>query len=144
MQFPVSIELCRSRFLSLLSVLVHALSAGCLAVLPWSWPLRLLLTVLVGCSLWRVLQAQAIIGLCIHGRDRLDCLLAEGTRATLGILPDSTVFYGLIVLRLRIGEETRIRSLTLLPDQMSAEKFRALRLWLRWHAEVKKSAAGGV
>lgn len=144
MQFPVSIELRRSRFLTLLFFLVHALSVGCLAVLPWPWPLRLLLMALVGASLWRVLQAQAIVGLRIHGRDRLDCLLAEGRRATVAILPDSTVFHRLIVLRLRIGEETRIRSLTLLPDQMSAEQFRALRLWLRWHVEVKKNAAGGV
>lgn len=144
MQFPVSIELHRSRFLSLLFVLIHALSAICLALLPWPWLLRLLLLALVGGSLWRVLQSHVIVGLRIHGRDQLDCLVIDGTRATLAIMPDSTVFDRLIVLRLRIGEERRIRNLTLLPDQMSAEQFRALRLWLRWHAEAKEGAEEGV
>ena len=144
MQFPISIELRRSRFLSLLLLLAHALTAGCVTVLPWVWPLRLLLLALVGASLWHALRPHIFVGLCIYGRDRLDCLLANGTRAVLTIQLDSTVFDQLIVLRLQIGEEKRIRHLTLLPDQMSAEQFRVLRLWLRWHAEPKQGAEGGV
>ena len=144
MQFPVSIELRRSRFLSLLLVLVHVLAAGCVAVLPWTWPLRVLLLVLVGASLWHALRSHVIVGLCIYGRDRLDCLLADDTRAVLAIQPDSTVFHQLIVLRLRVGEQKRISHLTLLPDQMSAEQFRVLRLWLRWHTAPKKGAERAV
>jgi hypothetical protein len=44
-------------------------------------------------------------------------------------------------LRLRIGEETRVSCLVLLPDQMPAELYRLLRLWLRWHAEPKNGGA---
>ena len=113
-------------------------------MLPWPWHFRLPLLALVGASLWHALQSHVIVGLCLYGRDRLDCQQADGSRVTLAVLPDSTVFDRLIVLRLRVGEEPRIRHLTLLPDQMSAEQFRVLRLWLRWHAEPKKGAEGGV
>lgn len=70
----------------------------------------------------------------------MDCLLVDGSHAVLKIQPDSTVFSRLIVLRMRIGEEARARYLTLLPDHMTTEQFRVLRLWLRWHAEVKEDA----
>lgn len=144
MHFPVSIELRRSRFLSILLLLIHVLAVGCVAILPWMWPFRVLFLSLVGASLWRALRPHELAGLCIYGSDRLDCLLADRTRAALAVMPDSTVFDRLIVLRLRIGEETRIRHLTLLPDQMSAEQFRALRLWLRWQAEPKQDAERAV
>lgn len=140
MQFPVSIELHRSRFLSLLLVLSHALAFACVLVLPWPWPWRLLLLALIGASFWRAWRPSAFRVLCLCGADRLDCCLADGSRAALEVQADSTVFRLLIVLRLRIGDEKRISSLTLLPDQMSSEQFRALRLWLRWHAEAKKGA----
>jgi hypothetical protein len=62
---------------------------------------------------------------------------SDGHREALSVLPDSTVFGQLIVLRLRIGEKRRACHLALLPDQMTTEQFRLLRLWLRWHAKPK-------
>ena len=67
-------------------------------------------------------------------------MLADGRQVAAMVLPDSTVFIFLIVLRLRIGEERRVSNVTLLPDQMSSEPFRLLRLWLRWRAESKKDS----
>jgi hypothetical protein len=136
-QFPLAIGLHRSSFLILLLVLLHSLAAACLIALPWSLALRGVLLVLVGLSLGNALRRPRIIGLRLCARDRLDCLLADGNHVTAKALPDCTVFARLIVLRLRIGEEARVNSLTLFPDQMSAEQFRLLRLWLRWHAEPK-------
>ena len=138
MQFPVSIELQRSHLLTLLLVLFHSVAAGSVSALPWPWPLRFVVLLYVGCSLWYSLQPSRIRGLRISGRDGLDCRLADGNRIALTALPESTVFTRLIVLRLRIGEEKRVSSLALLPDQMSAAQFRLLRLWLRWHAEAKE------
>lgn len=138
MQFPVSIELHRSRFLSLLLVLFHALASASVFTLPWPW--RLPLLALVAVSFWRTWRPAAIRVLCLRAADRIDCLLADGSRATLEVQADSTVFSLLIVLRLRVGEETRITSLSLLPDQMSDEQFRALRLWLRWQANPNAGA----
>ena len=143
MQFPIVIGLHRSILLVILLVLVHAVAACCLVVLPSSWPLRCLLLLAVGCSLVCALRSPRIVGLRLAARDRLECLQGDGDRVAATVLDDSTVFTRLIVLRLRIGDETRASSLVLLPDQMSAEQFRVLRLWLRWHAEPK-SGGGAV
>lgn len=138
MQFPVSIELQHSHFLTLLLVLFHTLAVGSVIALPCDWLLRCVLLLLVACSLWYSLRPPRILGLRISGRDGLDACLADGNRVAIMALPDSTVFTQLIVLRLRIGDEKRVSSLALLPDQMSAEQFRWLRLWLRWLAEPKE------
>ncbi len=76
----------------------------------------------------------------LYGPDRLDCLLADGSHAALEVQPDSTVFSRLIVLSMRIGEEKQVSHLALLPDHMTTEQFRVLRLWLRWHAVAKKDS----
>ena len=136
-QFPVSIELHHSVFLLFLLILFHVLAAGCVVAVPWSWLLRSALLVLVGFSLWNALRPSRILGLRLCGRDTLEGILLGGYRETLSVLPSSTVFGRLIVLRLRIGEEQRASNLALLPDQMTREQFRVLRLWLRWHAETK-------
>ena len=77
----------------------------------------------------------------------LDCLYAEGVRAKAELLPDSTVFTHLIVLRIRIGEAGGAQqkvSLALLADSMSVEQFRQLRLCLRWpQAVVAKANPNG-
>ena len=102
--------------------------------------LRGILLLAVGISLGCALRPSRIVGLRLAARDRLECLLAGGDRVAATVLADSTVFTRLIVLRLRLGEETRVSSLAVLPDQMSAPQFRLLRLWLRWHAEPKEDA----
>ena len=137
MQFPIVIGLHRSILLSILLVLMHAAAAACLVVLPWPWILRGVFLLLVGGSLGYSLRRPKIVGLRLAARDRFECLLADGDRVAATVLADSTVFAQLIVLRLRIGEEVRVSSLVLLPDQMPAEQFRVLRLWLRWHAEPR-------
>ena len=137
MQFPIVIGLHRSILLSILLVLMHAVAAACLVVLPWPWLLRGVLLLAVCCSLGYALRSPGIVGLRLAARDRLECLRANGDHVSATVLADSTVFSRLIVLRLRVGEEARVSSLVLLPDQMPAEQFRVLRLWLRWHAEPK-------
>ena len=142
MQFPVHIELHRSRLLSLLMILFHAIAAGCVMALPWHWTLQSLPGILLGVSLWRALQPTEIVGLRLSERAGLDCILPAGERIAVQILPDSTVFRQLLVLRLRFGDTGRVKSLVLLPDSMLAEQFRVLRLWLRWQTNegVVKSA----
>jgi toxin CptA len=141
-QFPIFIELRRSRFLVFLLLLFHSLAAACALALPWL--LRLALLGLIGLSAWRSLQPSKIVGLRLSERGGLDCLLTGSERTTALLLPDSVVFNQLIVLRMRIGEARRIVSIPLLPDSMSAEQFRMLRLWLRWRGEPSEPVGKGV
>ena len=137
MQFPIRIELHRSTHLLFLLVFLHAAAAACICVLPWpvSWRSLGLLPI-VG-SLVYALRRPRITGLRLAAGDRLECFLADGSRVAARVLRDSTVFSRLVVLRLRLGEERRTSSLVVLPDQVDAEEYRLLRLWLRWHAEPK-------
>jgi len=139
-QFPITIELRRSRLLVVLLVLAHGLAAVCVFALPWPWLLRGALLLAIGVSLGCALRPSRIIGLRLCAPDRLDGMLLEGSGLKLDLQPESTVFSQLIALRLRLGEAKRVSSLVLLPDQMSAEQFRLLRLWLRWRAEPKERA----
>ena len=140
MQFPITIALRRSRLLVLLLVLLHGLAAGCVGVLPWPWPLRCALLFALGASLVYALRPSPILELRLRAPDRIDALLADDNRVGLSPQTDSTVFGQLIVLRYRLGEVKRVRSLALLPDQMSAEEFRLLRLWLRWYSAPREQA----
>ena len=141
MQFPVSIELRRSYSLSLLLAVFHVAAAGCIVVLPWPWIFRFVLFALIVPSAWYSLRSSRFASLRLSGRGELDCSLVDDKRVSATVFPDSTVFVGLIVLRLRVDDEVRTSSLVLLRDQMTAEQFRVLRLWLRWRSEAKKDGA---
>lgn len=133
MQFPVFIELRRSRSITLALVFTHAFAASCVSFLSsWSWLPRVVLVALVFLSLLRVLRPARIHGLWLVTRDKLECVLQDGSRASAKIFPESAVFIRLIVVRLMIAEEKRTTSLTLWHDQMSVDEFRSLRVWLRW------------
>lgn len=137
MQFPIHIELRRSRFLFLLLLLAHALALACVVVLPWPLALCVFLLFLIGLSAWRALRTSPITALHLLENGVLECVLANGERLPADVLPDSTVFNQLIVLRLRLGEQGAACALTLLPDCMAPADFRALRVCLRWRAESR-------
>ena len=144
MQFPVTVQLHRSKSLLILLVLFHAIAIGSFISLPWPWYTRGLLLLLVGFSAIRSMRAPSVVGLRLTGRETLDCLLYDGSFVTLVVKLDSTVFRQLVVLRLCTGEEKQVRNLALLPDQMSADQFRLLRIWLRWRVEPKERSGFSV
>jgi hypothetical protein len=141
-QFPIHIELRRSRLLVFSLLLSHFLASACVIALSWSWLLILPLLVLIGVSAWCALQPSAIIGLRLATGGGLDCLIAGNERVAAVVLADSTVFNQLIVLRMEMGDARRVTNLILLTDSMSSEEFRLLRLWLRWRGESLNDSAG--
>ena len=143
MQFPITIELHRSHRLSLLLAIFHALAVGCVIALPWPWLMRSALLLLIGVSLVYAQRKSPIRGLYLRAGDGIEGLLADGSRTQLVVRPDSTVFSRMIVLRVGMGEARSISNLVLLPDQMSAEQFRVLRIWLRWRSQPRSGDDAG-
>ena len=138
MQFPLLIELRRSRHLVYLLVLIHGTAAVAGWLLPWSLAWRGVLLLLVALSLLRALRPARIVGLRLPSPDRLECRLADGRWVGATVHAESTVFAQLVVLRLRLDEEPRSRrryTLTILPDQLDKQQFRRLRVCLRWRTE---------
>ena len=137
MLFPITIELRRSRFLSLLMVLLHALAGACLWVLPWpAATTRHWLLLIIALSLWHALRPSRIVGLRLGEDGALTLLSGDGDSMFVSPQADTTVFSQLIVVRIRNDDRGRLPSLVLLPDSMPAEQFRLLRLWLRWRVRV--------
>ena len=119
---------------------MHALAAACVLLVPINWYVRGALLSALVFSLWRALRPCEILSLKLSVGEGLSCCLDNGARIKATVLPESTVFVWLVVLRLRIDEtDSGIRTLILLPDQMSREEFRMLRLWLRWNRESASS-----
>lgn len=138
MQFPIFIELRRSSIHSLLTCAMHGTASACLFAVPLDWYWRAVALLLIAGSLWSVLRSSRFASLRLTARDGLSFIGADGGRVEASLLPESTFFTWLVVLRFRIGEERKGHAVTLFPDQMSREEFRKLRLWLRWNASAGK------
>ena len=139
MQFPLFIELQRSRRLDFLLAVFHFAAALCSFAALWPrddlsyrYPLLVLLLTVIGWSAWRTLRRDPIGRIRIDAEGVLSIDDAEGNAQRAVILPDSTVFPHVVVLRLRVGDEAQVRYMTLLSDQMGVEQFRQLGLCLRW------------
>ena len=125
---------------------MHALALACMSFvsLTWYWFAVAIPAVLVY-SIWSFLRLPKFVSLRLTIAEGVSCLEADGTSVYATVLPESTVFGWLVVLRFRIDGDSKVRALTLLPDHMSCEEFRMLRLWLRWNTTnttVVKSAGG--
>ncbi len=119
---------------------MHALAAFSVFVLAWPLWLKSALMLPLAWSLWHTLRPNAILGLRLSETGQVDCLLAQDLRVRALIAHNSTVFAGLIVLRLRFEDAPGIKQLVLLPDSMSAEQFRQLRVFLRWRLDLTDAA----
>ncbi len=134
MEFPIQIELRRSRVLLILLLFFHGLALASVLVLPWPWITCCFLVFAIALSVWHSLRTGEILALRLDDVAKPECIVTVGadSRFPAKVMPDCTVFSSLVVLRLQLGEEKRIRNIPLLPDSMSDEQFRVLRLWLLW------------
>jgi hypothetical protein len=141
-QFPLDLALQRSRLLAGLTILLHLLAAGSVWLLPWPLLARSMLLLLLAISAWSCLRPSPFVGIRLGARGELALRHVGGESVVCQVQPETTVFGRLVVLRLR-DDQARRRSLTLLPDSLSADQFRLLRLWLRWLADVDVLPPGG-
>ncbi len=143
MQLPLT--LCLQPPLRLTALL--ALAHGASALILFSVPLRfdsvsaplfaLVLTIetLIAFSLLEVLMrlhgGRAVIRMTLHRDGHLEFEQKNGKTVQVQVDPATTLMPWMVVLCFR-DERKRQRSWVILPDSLSPDAFRQLRLWLRW------------
>jgi hypothetical protein len=128
----------RSRLLAGALCAMHGAAVCAVLVVPWPTPARLALLIALAASLVHSLRPPRVVSLRLYRDGLIECVLPDGTRLPASPRPDTVVFSWLVVLR--IDTEGKTISLPLLPDHMSREEFRILRLWLRWGIDPGKNA----
>lgn len=127
-----------SRYLVILLTGTHGSAAAILLFLelPWGWRYVLLAAVLLS-SLYYLLRdawlclPSSCTGLLL-GETGAVLIRRDGRHLPCQILPTSVVTPWLTVLN-ALPESARFkRDVILLPDSLSAESFRRLRVWLKW------------
>ncbi len=138
MQLPVVLTLHPSRQLAILLLLAHggALAVVFAIVLPIWIKLVLLaaITVSIGHILRRLHGLRRIARLTLRSDGLLEYVRGNDESGEARIHPHTTVTPLLTVLLLRQGRRSEV--LVVLPDALSREDFRRLRLWLRWQAAM--------
>jgi len=142
-RLPIRIALRPSRLQIGLLGGLHMLAAVSVAILPWSLWLRGALLASVVFLFWHLRPSAQVSGLRLGERGQLTLLDPQAEPLPVRVCPDTTVFSQLIVLRVREDESNRVLSFPLLPDSMSDEEFRRLRLWLRWQISDEAPTDGG-
>jgi len=123
----------------------HGAAIGSLLTLDVTWTLKLLLAGGVTLSAWFSIRRYAWLSDAASIRDlsftadgMVHCRL--GVRATesftCAISPHSTALPWLAVILLKSPHRWRLRPVVVLPDALSEDDFRALRIWLRWKADT--------
>lgn len=142
MQFPIVIGLRRSRFLSLALKSIAVLGMGVALAMPWSTPFRLALCLpvsIVAFLAWRRLDAvPATIRLEATGTIYL-AYAGHEQPLEAELMPGSTVHPWLTVIRLKT--DSGPFPVILAADSVEPDRYRQLRVFLRWRAEVSAEAA---
>ncbi|MNT39423.1 hypothetical protein D3C72_1756690 [compost metagenome] len=163
MSIAVSAVLRQSRCLSGLLMLMCA-ALGLIAGLIWagivgelSLALRSLIAMTcLACGFYiffQTLKSSKIYKIHISGSGQIRLSLqsqdeeqGQEQGAVMELLPDSTLWPGLLLLRLQ-NAEGRTHNVVILPDSVSVESFRALLVACRWivmrHAEAGKQRFSG-
>lgn len=130
-----------SRRLAGLLAAMHALALAALPPVAMPLGLKLVLAGAIGFSAVRSIRRMAWLrgdgvptGLTLHADGRVTCWLNDGRALPARVLPDSTVWLWLIVLRLGF-DDGQVRSLVLATDSLGPDEHRRLRAWLRWRSQ---------
>lgn len=138
MQLPITLKLRPSRKLALLLFVTHLAALFVLGSIELPDWIRLVLPFLILISLWNGLNhmygARRIVLLTIRDKEVLEYVRLNGESGEAGIDLQSTVSLLLTVILLK--QKKRLEALVLLPDSLSHEDYRCLRLWLHWQTST--------
>jgi hypothetical protein len=140
------IELRSSRLLALLLAGAHtgALTLGWIAV-PQGW-LRIVLAAVAGASLWHTVRhaalrttGSAISEVELRGDGSARLRRRDGQSREVRLDRSTFVAPWLALLVFRDRRWRPARSVVVLPDTVSPEQFRLLRVWLRWRGVLRST-----
>lgn len=107
-------------------------------MLPIDTWARLMLVFFLLCGLYYYVRHDAlhimlssIVGLRLEG-DQVSLIMRGGGELTGVIQPDSLVTPALTILNVLPQGKKRVRSLLIFPDSLDKERFREMRVLLRW------------
>lgn len=110
-----------------------------LLFLPLLMLIKALFLVLVLVSAIYLVLRDILLGLphsfqrlSLNSKNEIILEQKNGKQLVCRVLPDSVVFDGFTVLRLKLKVDWLPRSLILLSDSADADVFRRWRVWLRW------------
>lgn len=89
-----------------------------------------------------IVLARSIIHVSLNHESKLQLTCKDGSKHEVHVLESSFVAAYLTVLNLQCVENGRRIHLVLLPDNVEADNFRQLRVWLRWGREKPEGMAG--
>lgn len=135
----VRVEVRPSRILSVVLCVLHAVGAAVLVPLEIGISAKLVLLTVISASLARglwlhgLLRARSsVVAFEADNRERARVLTRDGRWREVDILGSTYVSPELTVLNLREGGRSLPRHVVLVPDNVDAERYRALRVILRW------------
>lgn len=136
---PVRVQLRRSRLAGALIVVTHLATAALIAWLPVDGALRALAVIgVAGQALWALRTTSlrntrsAIVSIELEPDRRVVLRRRDGSCTEARALPDSYVGEQVLTLVVRREGSRRAHALLLLPDMVSAEDMRRLRVLLRF------------
>ena len=145
---PLRVELVRSRLAVALVAVAWLASALVIAVIPGSMLLRGCAVVAIGAyALWTLRYwavralPRSIVGFLLAADGTAALFEKDGARRTGRVQPSSYVGTRLVTLVVRLDGSRWSRSIAILPDMVSTEEMRSLRVMLRIVGTLRRSEA---
>lgn len=128
-----------SHQLAIILSLAHCAAAGLLWPLALSWSIKVMIVAALIISLIHYLKRDALLTannavVAFELSDEMSCTLItrSGESMACTILGSTFTTPYLTVLNLKLEGKFFMCSIVILPDNIDAEQFRQLRIWLRW------------
>lgn len=141
-----------SRWLALVLVIGHISAALCVLNVPLPAWLKISLYAVLTASLahsltrdvWRK-RGNSIVELHCNRDGGAIITMRNGVESAARVLGSSFVTAYLTIVLLKLDSEWRVRAVVILPDAVQPERFRQLRVWLKWRVGqgVEPEASAG-
>ena len=135
---PQDFKIYRSRFFAILVFFIFFLANSVVALLPLAFFIKVVISVIIFCAvfyfLYRdvwLLTPSSKVAIRLMGSD-IALISRDGKELNGHVLRSSLVTPAMTILNVAYTGKMRIDSVVIFPDSMDAERFRELRVLLKW------------